>query len=176
MHSTETLLSHNIVHLEQGITMIQQLDDAGYTRTNPPLYGSSIGAHMRHVIEHYISFLGGVADQKVDYDARKRDVRMETDRAFAISVLEDLVAGLAQVSGRDQAVVVKLDSDSEADSEEPWSQSTVKRELQYLQAHTIHHYALIAMILRLQGQAPHEAFGVAPSTLKYRKRTLQPAS
>lgn len=176
MRNTQTLLTHNMVHLEQGIQMIQELDDAGYTMINPPLYGSSIGAHMRHAIEHYISFLDGLADQKVDYDARKRDVRIETDRAFAIGVLEDLIARLAQVSTQDQAVVVKLDSDKDADSDEPWSASTIKRELQYLQAHTIHHYALIAMIVRLQGGAPHDEFGVAPSTLKYRKRTLQPAS
>lgn len=176
MRNTETLLTHNIVHLEQGIQMIQDLDDAGYMMTNPPLYGSSIGAHMRHAIEHYVSFLNGLAECKINYDARKRDVRIETSRAFAVEVLESLVAQLADVSTQDQAVVVKLDSDKDADSDEPWSESTLKRELQYLQAHTIHHYALIAMILRLQGRAPHDEFGVAPSTLKYRKRNLQPAS
>ena len=34
-------------------------------------------------------------------------------------------------------------------------------------AHTVHHYALIAIASRLQGIFPDASFGVAPSTLKY---------
>ena len=56
-----------------------------------------------------------------------------------------------------------------------WTESTPERDLQYLQAHTIHHYALIAMILRLQGREPGKGFGVAPSTLTFRNRQTQTA-
>jgi len=63
----------------------------------------------------------------------------------------------------------------EDDDGSPWSESTVKRELQYLQAHTIHHYALIALILRIQGITPHDEFGVAPSTLRHHLRRTEVA-
>jgi hypothetical protein len=50
--------------------------------------------------------------------------------------------------------------------------STVARELQFLLSHTVHHYALIALILRLQGFEPGEEFGVAPSTLAHWRREV----
>jgi uncharacterized damage-inducible protein DinB len=47
-----------------------------------------------------------------------------------------------------------------------WCQSSVGRELQHLINHTVHHYAFVALILRLQGVAIEDDFGVAPSTLQ----------
>jgi hypothetical protein len=38
------------------------------------------------------------------------------------------------------------------------------RELGMLLSHTVHHYALIAMLLRARGIEPPADFGVAPST------------
>ena len=49
----------------------------------------------------------------------------------------------------------------------PWADSSVERELQVLLSHTVHHYALIAVALRLHGHPVDEEFGVAPSTLRY---------
>ena len=48
-----------------------------------------------------------------------------------------------------------------------WAPSSVARELQFLVSHTVHHYAVIAAMLRPQGIEPGVDFGVAPSTLKY---------
>jgi len=46
-------------------------------------------------------------------------------------------------------------------------ESSVSRELQVLSSHTIHHFALIAMTLRLHGVEMDPDFGMAPSTLRY---------
>lgn len=59
----------------------------------------------------------------------------------------------------------------EGSSNSDWSISSLKRELQFLLSHTIHHYSLIALALRLQGFEPGAAFGVAPSTLKNWRET-----
>ncbi|MBP6670575.1 MAG: hypothetical protein KA180_14065, partial [Gemmatimonadales bacterium] len=55
-------------------------------------------------------------------------------------------------------------------SEPDWSDSSVKRELQFLVSHTVHHYALIKELLRREGFDPGAEFGVAPSTLQARDR------
>ena len=52
----------------------------------------------------------------------------------------------------------------------PWSGSTVRRELDFLLSHTVHHYALIAMSLRLRGLPVPAELGVAPSTLEHWRR------
>ena len=43
------------------------------------------------------------------------------------------------------------------------------RELLFLISHTVHHFALIAFMLRSFGIEPGDKFGVAPSTLRYRQ-------
>jgi uncharacterized damage-inducible protein DinB len=171
MKSTETLITHNIICLEQGVDLLRTLDDDCYTHTQVPLYPSSIGAHLRHGLEHYMSFLAGVDAGRIDYDARKRDLRIATSRAYATETSQGIIEGLKQLPLEDRSLLVKMDCDQQTEEEEvPWSVSSVKRDLQYLQAHTIHHYALIALILRLQGHEPGADFGVAPSTLRYRKQ------
>ena len=171
MKSTETLITHNIICLEQGIDLLRMLDDSCYTHTDSPLYPSSIGDHLRHGLEHYMSFLAGVEGGRIDYDARKRDLRIATSRVYAIETSQTIIAGLKQLQFENRTLLVKMDCDQQAEEEEvPWSVSSVDRDLQYLQAHTIHHYALIALILRLQGHEPGADFGVAPSTLRYRKQ------
>jgi hypothetical protein len=46
-------------------------------------------------------------------------------------------------------------------------QSSASRELQVLSSHTVHHFALIAMTLRMHGVEMDPGFGMAPSTLRY---------
>ncbi len=45
--------------------------------------------------------------------------------------------------------------------------SSITRELDFLLSHTIHHYAIIAVLCRLQNVEVEPDFGVAPSTLRY---------
>ncbi len=172
MNDTETLSAHNIVYLEQGVDLLRALEDQAYTIAQPPYHESSIGDHLRHCLEHYTSFLDGLDAGTIDYDARVRDVRIATSRLFATQTIRDLIARLRAVPQDDKPLRVKMDCDKDAERAALWSPSSVQRELQYLLAHTIHHYALIAVLLRLQGYKPHEDFGVAPSTLKFRKRQL----
>jgi hypothetical protein len=47
--------------------------------------------------------------------------------------------------------------------------------LQFLLSHTVHHFALMALILRAQGADPGDDFGVAPSTLEHRRAALASA-
>jgi hypothetical protein len=54
-----------------------------------------------------------------------------------------------------------------AEAGDDWLPSTVSRELQALSSHTIHHLALVAIILRLQGIRLDPDFGMSPSTLRH---------
>ncbi|MFT5050292.1 MAG: hypothetical protein ACI8QZ_001693 [Chlamydiales bacterium] len=40
-------------------------------------------------------------------------------------------------------------------------------------SHTVHHFALIAVILRLDGRSVRARFGVTPSTLRHREATRE---
>jgi len=168
MKRADVLIELNNAHLEQGIRLMEVLDQDAFTQSDPPVYASGIGEHMRHILEHYQTFLAGIGEGVVDYDARQRNLRISTERSFAMKTARDIIAQLSAVDPVDRPVRVKMAVSDDLARDTPWSDSTLRRELQYLQAHTIHHYALIALIVRIQGRELPDDFGVAPSTLQHR--------
>lgn len=166
-HYMDHLIEDNLACLEQGIRLLRRLSTELYARPCASCFDSAIGGHMRHNTDHYEQFLAGYAMGRIDYDARSRNREVETDPRRAVTLLENLMGGLREVppAALDAAVEVRMDGGGAA----IWTQSSVRRELQFLISHTIHHYALMVAIARTHGfdDIPAE-FGVAPSTLKHR--------
>lgn len=162
------LAQQNLHFLDQGRRLLDQVSDQLFVCADEHGH-ACVGAHMRHVLDCYRCFVGGLEGGRIDYDARERNPRLETERAVAMATIDGLARQLATLgeADRHRPVQVRVDAAAwgEADS---WSHSTLGRELQFLLSHTLHHYALIAMTLRVLGQAPDPSFGVAPSTLAYR--------
>ena len=165
------LITDNIGYLRQALELLLALSDELYSSAVPLAFNSSVGAHVRHCLEHYECFVAGWRAREIDYDARPRDRRVEQERAVAQGRIEKLIAELRQIAAEEKtcAVRVKQDSNTAPNAIAAWSASSVRRELQFLVSHTVHHFALIAMMLRMQGFEPSADFGVAPSTLKYRQ-------
>jgi hypothetical protein len=151
--------------LEQGHALLGRLDDCLYAGAGGLPVRSGVGSHIRHCLDLYRSLVAGVWTGRVDYERRERDALVARDRACAAArieiVIEELRA-LADLPGDTTLLVSPEDPGADA-----WCASTLARELQFLLSHTIHHYALVALILRLQGFEPGEEFGVAPSTLAH---------
>ncbi len=160
----------NVHILDQGLEMLRALDDELYGRPAPGDRASA-GAHLRHVVDYYHCFLGGLADRRIDYDARQREPAIESSTDAASASIAEIVRRLEELdfSVASTAVEVKVDSAAATESGLIWSTSSVARELQFLLSHTVHHYALIAMTLRIAGVELGDDFGVAPSTLEYRE-------
>lgn len=155
-------LEANLALLAQGDCLLAWLDDAAYVRTLPSVFGASIGGHMRHNLDHYRCFLAGVQSGRIDYSARTREARLETDRRHAraeIARLRRALAGLPPGG----ALHVRRESDPDG----AWAPSSLARELDFLMSHTVHHYAIVAILCRLQDIVPEPGFGVAPSTLRH---------
>jgi hypothetical protein len=167
---SDPLVEDNVSLIDQGVRLLGTLPPHVFTARSTMTLGASIGGHLRHNLDHYACFLRGLARGRIDYDDRERAADIETDPAAASAALRRAAAGLRSVTAPalDQDVAVRMDT---GESEErPWTRSTVRRELQFLLSHTVHHYALIAMICHLHDRAVDEDFGVAPSTLKFRRR------
>jgi uncharacterized damage-inducible protein DinB len=149
--------------LEQGISLIAQIDDNTYSALTPISPRGSVGGHLRHILNFYQSFLRGFAEGRIDYNQRERDARFEEDRLYASNSIQNTIEHLETLWNLEphNHLLVKTEDDSR------WSRSSVLRELDLLQSHTIHHYSLIAMLLRLQQIEPGDNFGVAPSTLRH---------
>ncbi len=160
----KTLLADHAVALAQGRALLAVISDEDYRRPDPGCYGSSIGGHFRHVIDHYDCLLRDVGSGLIRYDHRARSPLLEGSRQVAEAALEDRREALQLLAGlpAEMPLAVELDTGSGA---APAQASSLGRELQFVLSHTIHHYALIGVVC-LHRQIPlPEDFGVAPSTI-----------
>ena len=161
------LIRSNCGFLQQGIELLEKHDSESFARADDKALSSGIGPHLRHVLDHYRSFLKGVDTGVIDYDDRVRNTVVERDIEAAKRALGAIMADLLELEAvEDRSVRVMVSSSSE-DKGSDVSMSSLVRELQFLASHTVHHYALIAVISRMSGVEPDSSFGVAPSTLKY---------
>ena len=97
------LIDSAVEILRQGEQLLQTLDDEKYTRRLPAVFTSAIGGHYRHCLDHFQCLLAGVAEGEVNYDHRRRDTRIENDRAFALAEtrrLQDVCARIPAVALR----------------------------------------------------------------------------
>lgn len=166
--STEVLIAENIKYLRAVQKLLTELGDPVYTKIEAPMFSSSIGAQLRHCLDFYLSFLSGIRIGKIDYDQRERDELTENSRYRAIQRIEETSERLWKLSATDEQMELLVRQDSPY-----WSTSSVRRELQFLLSHLVHHQALIAVMLRVQGIVPAEEMGVAPATRdKWEKKNV----
>jgi uncharacterized damage-inducible protein DinB len=163
---TATLARLASDYLRQGQRLVARLDDAAYASPLPALSRSSVGAHLRHVMEHFTSLLDGAPTGIVDYDLRARDALLENNRSAAITALHSIDRALAQDSMRRDCELLVLVDSGECGMRTR-SRSSLQRELQFCIAHTVHHYAIVALLLRARGIEVESGFGLAPSTQKH---------
>jgi hypothetical protein len=164
MQTTAALIDMNIRWLRQAGKLLERLDDLVYAREPLGFAPHRAGAHLRHVLEFYECFLTGLDTLCVDYDARRRDTVLEHSRAAAAAAIRGIIRSLQTSVRHDSAILVRME---DAPSDGCLMVSSVNRELQVLSSHTIHHFALMALTLRLHGVEMDAEFGVAPSTLRH---------
>jgi hypothetical protein len=146
-----------------------ELPDGVYSKPCPSLSNATIGQHARHIIELFQCLETGYETGLVNYEKRKRDLQIEQDKTVAIALLGIIINGLdkqdkdltLQASFGDGSVEVNLNSN-------------YYREVAYNLEHTIHHMALIRVgIKEFTTIVLPDSFGVAPSTIQYRKACAQ---
>lgn len=158
----------NLYLLRQGIELLHRLDDTAW-REAPPGH-STVGAQYRHVLDHYRCFLDGLTEGVVDYDARRRDPDTERDRAVAGRATEEVLDRLRLLGRTHLGLPLRVaQSATDRDAGEDPQGSSLGRELLFLVSHTVHHYAIIKLLLEERGVSCDQAFGMAPSTLLYQR-------
>jgi uncharacterized damage-inducible protein DinB len=157
--------------LLQGESLLSTIDDEKYTKKLRPAFNSAIGGHYRHCLDHFDSLLQGLDADEVNYDHRARDQRIENDRAFALTETKRILRACNSIPIPFLDCPINVRSQIRyGDDDSALIGSTVGRELMYAVAHTIHHYALIAVMCGLLDATVPDGFGIAPSTLKYREQ------
>lgn len=156
--------------LAQGESLLAALSDELYARPLAVAFNASIGGHYRHCLDHFVSWFGGRAGASVDYDHRARDPRVEQDAGFALGLTRQLRDALAAVRPAELSREASARCEvSYLAGDSPVTRSSLARELVYVIAHAIHHYALISVMARLLAVELPVRFGVAPSTVAHQQ-------
>ncbi len=161
------LFEETKVVLVQLIESLNKLNYDEYTHKIEPLNNSSIGEHVRHIIELFQQLELGYNTGVLNYDARKRDERIQQNLDFAIESIAKIVESITKENKKIQLITLLTDNEN-------LIETNYYRELLYNLEHCIHHQALIKIGFNYLGidKLP-EDYGVAKSTLIYRKQCAQ---
>ncbi|MGC6431637.1 MAG: hypothetical protein ACON5F_11390 [Jejuia sp.] len=137
----------------------EQLSDASVS----PYY-SSIGSHIRHILDFYDCIFNKDTNNTVDLTARSRNKTVECDCSCAKDYLNAIVEKLnASFFNIDETVFV-VDDLGLGKTQIPYTNGAL---LAQANSHTIHHYAIINYIFDNLGIVINDAeFGYNPTTPK----------
>jgi len=150
--------------------LVDSLQPYEFTKPLTILSGSTIGQHIRHILEFYVEFLNGYEFGIVCYDNRKRNLDFETNQPIIISKLNEIIT---TIRGCDLTIDLKIKSNHGLDDKEHTiSNSSVMREMVYALDHTVHHLAIIKIAMQVEFNhiKLNENMGIAPSTLRNNKK------
>lgn len=166
MPLTKATLSNKkvLVELTQVLRSIPDITYGRKTLLNEEIPASSIGAHCRHIIEFYQGFIRGLSTGVIDYDSRARNSELESNRTLAIQQIEQISKELP-VFIASFSSTAPLDLQAQIDTQQVIkTQTTITRELIFLQTHSVHHQAMIALLMICFGLPTPSGLGVAIST------------
>lgn len=135
-----------------------------YTARPESGVSGSVGGHVRHVLDHVAAFVEA-GPLVLTYDDRRRGTAVEGDPDEALSQIYWLQGGLERMARRPHDEHVRVRSQIATNGQAITTWSTLGRELVFVMNHTLHHQAIIALLLAARGvTALPERFGHAPST------------
>jgi hypothetical protein len=149
---------------------IHQLSDEQYKQPSNILFNATIGQHVRHIIELFICLNQGYETGVINYEKRKRDYRIETERELAIELLHSIYT---TINKPDKNIMLEVSYD-EHSNDTIVIHTNYYREIAYNLEHTVHHMALIRVgINEVSAIELPSGYGVASSTIKYRQTCAQ---
>jgi uncharacterized damage-inducible protein DinB len=171
----QNIIDSSIEIFDQLNDFIESIDDDIYQDNSSTLFESSIGQHLRHILDIYHALIRNMADDIVDYDIRLRGSSVEASRGDALRTLHEIRAWLAGLCPHEITRNVKIRTEI-AISEQHSSvlDTSFARELFFASNHTRHHLALMVTIAKVLGCNIGKHYGVAPATATYNRAQVQP--
>lgn len=146
--------------------ILNQMKDEDYKLSLETLKGSSIGKHVRHIIEFYECLLLNSSNEIVNYDERKRNLLLETNIKYAIDFITEINDNINKIQSNKRIVL-----ECNYNNEKVCMESSLYRELTYNIEHTVHHLAIIGIAINMYFEYinTEDNFGYAESTINYLK-------
>lgn len=151
-------------NLERGINLLNTISDEQYSNTSIAPYYSSIGRHMRHILDVFDCVFDGFENNTiVDLSARNRNESVELKIKEGINYFNQIIAKLRDLKTANFDQLISVSDD--LGTGKIVQKYTLGGLLIQAHSHAIHHFASLGYIISQLGiEIPDEDFGFNPTT------------
>jgi uncharacterized damage-inducible protein DinB len=152
-------------NLQRGVKLLNCITDAEYCNTSIAPYYSSIGGHMRHILDVFDCIFEGLATGNINLINRKRNQLAENFTKNGNEYFQIIIEKLHTLNGANFNKIVKVTDDLGMGVETV--NYTLAAVLIQAHSHAIHHFASVGYIISQLGiELPDDDFGFNPTTPK----------
>jgi len=150
-------------NLNRGINLLNSISDQEYSNNSTAPYYSSIGVHMRHILDVFSCVVQGIEEGEIDLSSRQRNELAERKVSVGLDYFEQIISQLNDINSEDLDKVVKVKDDLGLGM--VTANYTLAAALIQAHSHAIHHFASIGYIISQLGiNLPDSDFGYNPTT------------
>lgn len=158
------VLSASYLTLSKSENLLLRLTNEQLCNDKIPPYHSSIGSHIRHILDFYKCIFSGIENNLVDLTNRERNLSVETDCDYALDYLNSILLKLKNSNLELNKTIDVIDNLGNGNLRISY---TIGSLFAQANSHTIHHYAIINYILERIGVVmDDEDFGMNPTSPK----------
>jgi len=150
-------------NLQRGIQLLNCISNDEYCDKTIAPYYSSIGGHMRHILDVFDCVFDGLETEEINLINRKRNQLVENYTKSGIIYFEDIIEKLHKLKTEDFETMINVTDDLGLGA--VTIKTTLIGMLMQAHSHAIHHFAIVAHIISQLGiQLPDDDFGFNPTT------------
>jgi len=158
----DTIIKSTLKTLNKTNHIISLLNNELLCNSSIPPYMSSIGSHIRHILDFYDCIINRTSESHVDLTLRKRNVLVETKCTEALKYYKGITDKLNNVNYNFDEDIYVIDDLGNGKIKIKY---TIGALFAQANSHTIHHYAIINYIMSgLEVDFKDASFGYNPTT------------
>jgi len=150
-------------NLKRGVKLLNNISDEHYSNTSIAPYYSSIGSHVRHILDVFDCIFEGLESAEVNLINRKRNNLAENFTEHGIQYFNEIIEKIKQLENENLDKIVKVTDDLGLGI--LTANYTLSAALIQAHSHAIHHFASVGYVISQLGiDLPDEDFGFNPTT------------
>ena len=156
------IIQSTLKSLQKSQVLLDNLSNTQLCDATVSPYYSSIGTHIRHILDFYDCIFNTATENRIDLTARTRNKDVENDCGCAQDYLNLIIGRLSATTFDINEAVLVVDDLGLGKTEIPYTYGALFAQAN---SHTIHHYAIINYIFDSLGIVINDAeFGFNPTT------------
>jgi len=149
--------------LKKSLILLESISNSAYVDDSVGPFYSSIGGHIRHILDFYTSVFKGLNNYLIDLTDRERNTTIEVDVNFAKMEIKKVLAELESYLNYDLEEKYELIDDLGLGKVS--IPTNLYAVLVQANSHTIHHYAIVSQLLfAFDIVIEDKTFGYNPTT------------